>query len=98
MAASAPDPQGGRTGALLDAIATQRRELDQGRAAVQQGAGDRHRRMQIAQDVTRAENDLDAAIIAAVGSPDAPSDEAILDAAAISPERLSELREQRPGG
>lgn len=91
MAPTPADHQGDRT-ALLQEIATQRRELDQGRAAVQQGAGDRHRRMQIAQDVSRAEKDLDAAVRAALRATDGPTDEEILAAAAIPSERLEELR------
>ncbi|WP_022930017.1 hypothetical protein [Patulibacter americanus] len=94
MTSATPDTPEGRADALLATIRRHRRSLDQGTAAMDEGAGDRHRRSLLIKDIAGSRKDLDAAVLAAMRAEGGPSDEAIGEASGLDEAELQALRAQ----
>lgn len=94
MNSATPDTPEGRADALLATVRRHRRSLDQGTAAMDEGAGDRHRRSLLTKDIAASRKDLDAAVLAAMRAEDGPSDDDLRDASGLDAEELAALRAQ----
>jgi hypothetical protein len=94
MTSATPDTPEGRADALLATIRRHRRSLDQGTAAMDEGAGDRHRRSLLTKDIAGSRKDLDAAVLAAMRAEGGPDDEALGEASGLDAAELQALRAQ----
>jgi hypothetical protein len=94
MTSATPDTPEGRAAALLATVRRHRRSLDQGTAAMDEGAGDRHRRSLLTKDIAGSRKDLDAAVLAALRAEDGPADDDLLEASGLEASELEALRAQ----